>query len=144
MDRYIEFVTNHWMLFIALCAVTVLLIQDLLESALNTFTALTPIGAVTQMNNDETVIIDVSEEHEFAKGHIKNAINIPLGKIDQNNKDLLKYKNTPVIVVCQTGTRSTPACKTLTKLGLEKVFNLTGGMQSWKENNLPFEIKKKK
>lgn len=144
MDRYIEFILNHWMLFIGLVVVTILLIQEFIESAFRKFASISPLRAVTQMNSDDTVVIDVREEHEFNKGHIENAVNAPFGKFDENSKQLEIYKNSPVIVVCQTGTRSTPACKKLCKMGFEKVFNLTGGMQSWEDNKLPIKIKKKK
>lgn len=144
MDRYIEFVTNHWMLFTALGVVTFLLLQDLIGSALSRFESVSPLGAVTQMNNADTVVIDVSEINEYQKGHIKEAINAPFGKFDENSQKLLQYKDSPVIVVCQTGMRSTPACKKLTQMGFEQIYNLTGGMQSWKENNLPFETTKNK
>jgi rhodanese-related sulfurtransferase len=144
MDRYIEFVLNHWMLFIGLVVVTILLFQEMLDSAFKKFSSISPLLAVTQMNSDDTAVIDVREEHEFNKGHIEGAINAPFGKFDEHCKKLEAYKKTPVIVTCQTGTRSAPACKKLCKMGFEKVFNLTGGMQSWEDNKLPIKGKKKK
>ena len=144
MDRYIEFVLNHWMLFIGLVVVTILLIQEMFDSAFRKFATISPVLAVTQMNSEDTVIVDVREEHEFNKGHIENAINAPFGKFDENVIKLEAYKKSPVIVVCQTGTRSLPASKKLCKLGFEKVFNLTGGMQAWEDSKLPIKVKKKK
>ncbi|MEN8261126.1 MAG: rhodanese-like domain-containing protein, partial [Pseudomonadota bacterium] len=75
MDRYIEFVTNHWILFIALIVVITLLVQDLLENAFQKTKLLSPTQAVAEMNNDETVVIDVREPQEYSKGHIANSIN---------------------------------------------------------------------
>ncbi len=143
MDRYIDFITNHWMLFVALCVVTFLLIQDLIESLLNKFESISPLMAVTKMNDESTVIIDVSEENEFASGHIENAVNAPFGNFDQHSDKLAPYKSSPVIVVCQTGARSASACKKLSKMGFENILNMTGGIRSWKENNLPIKITKK-
>ncbi|MGR9072656.1 MAG: rhodanese-like domain-containing protein [Gammaproteobacteria bacterium] len=137
MDRIIEFITNHWMLFVALAVVTFLLLQELIGSLTQKFKSISAIVAVTQMNKEETFIIDVSEQHEYGKGHIEGAINIPFAKLNEDLGKLEKYKNSPVIVTCQTGTRSTPACKTLTKSGFTQVYNLIGGMQSWEENRLP-------
>ena len=144
MDRYIEFATNHWMLFIALVVVSFFLIQELLGSLWQKFESISPILAVTQMNTEDTVVVDVSDPHEYAKGHIKDSINLPFGKFDDSIGGLDKYKDTPMIVTCQTGTRSTPACKKLTKSGFNKIFNLTGGMQSWEENKLPLKKSGKK
>lgn len=143
MDRYIEFVTNHWLLFIALVVVSFLLLQELIETALRKFKMLSPLLVVSKMNNDDTVVIDVREANEFKGGHIESAINTPLANLDKHIGQLNKHKHNPLIVVCQTGTRSTPACKKLTAAGFDQVFCMTGGMQSWEENNFPIKKSKK-
>lgn len=137
MDRYIEFVTNHWLLCIALGVVTFLLIQEFIETAFRKFETLSPLLVVSKMNNDNTVVIDVREANEFNKGHINSAINTPLASFDKHIDQLKQHKHNPLIVVCQTGTRSTPACKKLIAAGFDQVFSMTGGMQSWEENNYP-------
>jgi rhodanese-related sulfurtransferase len=137
MDRYIEFVTNHWLLFIALMVVTFLLLQELFESALRKFEMISPILVVAKMNNEDPVILDVREANEFKTGHIEGAINTPLSNFDKELEKLSKFKNKALIVVCQTGTRSTTACKKLTSLGFEKVFSMIGGMQAWEESKYP-------
>ena len=144
MDRYIEFATNHWMLVIALGVVTILLLQDLLESALQKFGSISPTLAVALMNNEDTTVFDVREENEFTSGHIENAINTPFGKLEEHVKNLQDYKNSPIIVACKTGSRSAPACRKLSKLGFTKINNLAGGIQSWEENKLPLVKNKKK
>lgn len=144
MDQYLEFISNHYLLVLALAAVTFLLIQDLVESSFNKFTSISPMIAVTKMNSDDTVIVDVREPHEYIKGHIENSLNIPLGKLDEQLHTLEAHKKNPIIVVCQSGTRSVPACKTLTKSGFEEIYNITGGMQSWEDNKLPTKITSKK
>ncbi|MGD0959675.1 MAG: rhodanese-like domain-containing protein [Methylomonas sp.] len=139
MDQYIEFITNHYLLFFALACVIFLLIQDLITNAFNKFESITPVIAVAKMNSDDTVVIDIREPAEFIKSHIENAINIPLGKLEDKLTSLEKFKNQTLIVVCQTGARSASGCKTLNKAGFEKVFNMQGGMQSWEDNKLPIK-----
>jgi len=141
MDQYIEFVTNHYLLSLALVVVAYLLIQELVESTFNKYEGLSPLLVVTKMNNTETVVIDVRDPHDYIKGHIENSINIPLAKLSEKLDSIEKSK--PIIVVCQTGTRSVPACKTLCKANFEHVFNMTGGMQSWEDNNFPKKITSK-
>ena len=143
MDQYIEFISNHYLLSLALVVVTYLLLQELIESSFNKFERLSPLLAVTKMNSADTIIVDVRDPHEYIKGHIENSINLPLGKFSETLSSLEKYKKNTIIVVCQTGTRSTPACKTLTKADFEKVFNITGGMQSWEDNKLPIKVTSK-
>jgi rhodanese-related sulfurtransferase len=143
MDQYIEFATNHYLLSFSLVCVVFLLIQDLISHSFNKYESISPLIAVTKMNNDNTVVIDVREPHEFLKSHIENAINIPLSKVEEQLPSLEKRKSHPIIVTCQTGARSVPACKTLSKAGFEHVFNMTGGMQSWEDNKLPIKISNK-
>jgi rhodanese-related sulfurtransferase len=139
MDQYIEFAGNHYLLLVGLVCVVFLLIQDLLSSAFNKFENVSPLIAVTKMNETDAVIIDIREPNEYAKSHIENAVNIPLAKLEDQASGLEKYKKNPLILVCQTGARSTTACKTITKAGFEQVFNLTGGMQSWEDYKLPIK-----
>ncbi|KAF3978015.1 MAG: rhodanese-like domain-containing protein [Methylococcales symbiont of Iophon sp. n. MRB-2018] len=137
MDQYLEFIGNHYLLCLALVIISFLLIQDLVESVFNKFEGLSPLLAVTKMNAADTVIIDVRVPHEYKKGHIEDAINIPVEKFSEQVASLEKYKQQAVIVVCQTGNRASPACKTLVRTGFEQVFNIVGGMQSWEDSNLP-------
>jgi len=138
-QQYIEFISNHYLLCLALVVVTYLLIQDLVESTFNKYEGLSPLLAVTKMNDSNTVIVDVREPHEYLKGHIEESINIPLGKFSDKLDSLEKYKSQPIIVVCQSGSRAVPACKTLIKANFEHVFNMTGGMQSWEDSNFPIK-----
>jgi len=137
MDQYIEFASNHWMLVTAFFAITYFLINDIIETSLRKYKTISPILTVTKLNSGNPIIVDVREPSEFKKGHIADAILIPVGSIEKQLNKLELYKKDDVIVVCHTGTRSAPACTTLTKNGFENVFLMIGGMQSWEENKLP-------
>ena len=104
MDQYIEFISNHYLLSLALIVVSYLLLQDLIENSFNKFKGLSPLLAVTKMNAEDSVVVDVREPHEYSKGYIESSINIPLDKISDKLGELEKYKNKNLIVVCQTGT----------------------------------------
>jgi rhodanese-related sulfurtransferase len=145
MDRYIEFLLNHYILALAFVVVLYLLVHDLFDTALKKFGVVSPMLAVTKMNNENTVVIDVREHDEFNKGHIDNAINMPLSKIKDHTAKLDAYKNNQVLLVCQDGTRSSAAGKIITKAGLQNVFVITGGMSSWQEDyKLPIKVNRKK
>ena len=144
MDQYLEFVSNHYLLALAFVVVAFLLIQDLIENAFKKFEPLSPLLAVTKMNTSEVVVIDVRDAHEYLKGHVGGAQNVPLGKLEEQLATLEAYKNKEILVVCQSGTRTTAACKILAKAGFEKLLSLKGGMQSWEDNKLPIKIDNKK
>lgn len=140
MDQYLEFISNHSMLVLALAVVTFLLIKEFSESAFSKFENLSPSHAVAKMNTTNVVIVDVREPQEFVLGHIEQAINTPLSKIKEQFGILEAHRNKTILVVCQSGTRSTTACNLLIKAGFEKVSNLDGGMQAWEDNKFPIKV----
>jgi rhodanese-related sulfurtransferase len=145
MERLIEFVLNHYVYVLALAVVTYLLIQELHDALFNKFGAVSPLLAVTKMEDAKTVIIDVRDPDEFYKGHIESALSTPLGTFSEQLSKLDKYKKDPILVVCQNGTRSASAAKTLTKAGFEQILVITGGMQAWQEDyKLPIKTNKHK
>ncbi len=80
--------------------------------------------------NGQAVIVDVRESGEYRSGHIPRSRHIPLGQLLHRLKEVNKAHT--VVVVCQSGNRSARACEMLQEAGYGKVFNLTGGMKSWK------------
>jgi phage shock protein E len=73
------------------------------------------------------IIIDVRSPGEFASGHIKGAVNIPLNNIAQA---VSKYKkDATIITCCASGMRSASAKSILTSKGYTSVFN-GGGWSS--------------
>ena len=72
------------------------------------------------------VIVDVRTPGEFAGGHVKGSVNIPLDKI-QNNITKIKNYRKPVVVCCASGMRSSNAKRILKGAGVEEVYD--GG--SW-------------
>jgi rhodanese-related sulfurtransferase len=131
MDRYLEFILNHYILSLALSVVTYLLIQELFDTATKKFGAVSPLLAVAKMNDAETLVIDVREPEEFLKGHIEGSISTPLGNLAAHLSTIETHKDKPVLIACQNGTRSASAGKLLTKAGFQQVFVITGGMMAW-------------
>jgi rhodanese-related sulfurtransferase len=144
MDRYLEFILNHYILSLAFAVVTFLLIQEFFDTAFKRFNAISPLLAVPKIDDDNTVVIDVRESPDFILGHIEKAINVPLSKFAEDLSNLQKYKKNLILLTCQTGTRASAAAKVLTKSGFENVLILTGGMNAWQdEYRLPIKVTSK-
>ncbi len=137
MERLFEFVGNHLYLVLAFAAVVVLLLRDLMESLLRKYKIVTPLEAVMLINQEDAVVVDVREPHEWAKGHIAGTRLIPLGELEKRLGELEDLKHKPVVVACQSGTRSPAACKKLIQAGFEKVYLLKNGMRAWEDASLP-------
>ncbi len=73
------------------------------------------------------IILDVRSKGEFAGGHIKNSINIPVDQLT-NNLSKLKDKNKCIICCCASGMRSGSAKGILESHGYKAVFNGGGWM----------------
>ncbi len=141
MARLIEFVGNHWPLFVALFAILGLLIHNLITGDKG---QVPPLEATQLINHDDAVVVDVRPLADFNKGHIINAINLPANGFAQQIKTLERYKDRPIIVSCRSGAQSATAAKQLRKAGFEKVYNLRGGILAWQNANLPVTRKGKK
>jgi len=143
IQRVAEFASNHWILTSGYFLVVVLLVQDFYDTLTSKHKGVTPAKVVELLNDERTIVLDVREPHEYAKGHIANAQCIPLGSLDDRLGTLEPHKNSPIIVTCEQGTRSLMACKKLTKLGFTQVHELKGGMLSWGDAKMPVSAKKK-
>ena len=86
----------------------------------------------------ELQIVDVREPDEFngPLGHVENALNIPLGRLDDPQSLARLVPQTPVVTVCRAGGRSARASLILQKAGFEQVANLAGGMLRWRAQQL--------
>lgn len=72
------------------------------------------------------VILDVRSRGEFAGGHIRNSMNIPVEQLE-NSLSKLKNKEQCIICCCASGMRSGMAKRMLQSRGYKNVLN--GG--SW-------------
>ncbi|WP_449450477.1 rhodanese-like domain-containing protein, partial [Streptococcus suis] len=60
--------------------------------------------AVSLMNNEDAVVVDLRSIDEFERGHIINSLNILPAEIKKNNVGKIHHhKDTPVILACATG-----------------------------------------
>ena len=85
------------------------------------------------------LIIDVRGPDEFAGelGHLAGARNIPLPELPQHLRDLDRFKERPVVLVCRTQMRSAKAAAMLREAGFRDVAVLRGGMVEWARRTGP-------
>ena len=98
---------------------------------------LSPTQATLLINREDAKVIDVRSADEYATGHLPESQNIPLDQLEARASEIGNLKDTPLIVVCQTGMRSAGASKRLEKLGFTRVNNLAGGIGGWRAAGLP-------
>lgn len=74
-------------------------------------------------------LIDVRAQQEYQALHIKGAINIPLPDIRTRFKEINPQK--PIMVICNTGQRSSMGCSIFKHHGFKEVLNVAGGMTAY-------------
>ena len=73
-------------------------------------------------------LVDVRTRDEFNGGHIPGAINVPVQDLSTKLNKIPKSK--PVVVYCQSGSRSSQAAKTLITAGYTEVLDM-GSISGW-------------
>jgi rhodanese-related sulfurtransferase len=133
-----KFLLDNWALFLIALTSGGLLLWPTLRGGLQAG-GLTPGAAVQLMNRSKAVVVDVCEPEEYAKGHVAGSRNVPFGQLEQRLPEVVKNKALPLILVCPTGARAGRAAGIAKKLGYEQAQALAGGLNAWKEANLPVE-----
>lgn len=83
-----------------------------------------PVTKVRELVEKDAYIIDVREKGEFAKGHLVNAVNIPLSELRDRFDEVPKDK--PVYLHCRSSQRSYNAVMALQNAGFDNVVNISG------------------
>ncbi len=138
MEQLAEFISNHALLVVTFVALVGALIWNIFFDPVNK-SAVDALQSTTLINHNDGIMVDVRSIAEFNKGHVVNAINIPLNGFAKQIQQLEKYKDKPIIVACRSGSRSAMACKMLMKAGFQDVHNLRGGMMAWQSAGLPIK-----
>lgn len=102
-------------------------------NALKNLFGLGPKSDYAELVKHGAIILDVRSKGEFAGGHIKNSLNIPVDQLT-SNLSKLKDKNKCIICCCASGMRSGTAKRILEAHGYHAVYNAG----SWRglQNNL--------
>lgn len=97
-----------------------------------------PADVATRMSNGTLVVVDVRSLPEWRSGHITGSLHIPLGRLVSQMAD--RPRSQPVVLVCESGSRSSIGASLLTAAGFTDVTNLTGGINAWRRDGLPLEV----
>ena len=97
--------------------------------------SLDTLGATRLINDTGALVLDVRSPADFSSGHLPNARNIPMAELEKRIGELPADK--PVLLCCASGVSSSRAAGVLRKAGRKDVFNLGGGLQSWRQAGLP-------
>ena len=135
--EFIQFLQGELLLTGTLFALIILLIVNIYSEKYRKYQVVDTNGAVSLMDDDELIILDVREEKERNAGFLSNDLNIPMGQVKAKMDSLDKSKN--ILVYCKSGTRSDRIADILSKNDFQKVSSLKGGFNAWLKAELPIQ-----
>jgi len=108
------------------------------ENSSNAVKLVSPQEFATLAKEKNAFMIDV---HTPEQTHIPgtNAV-IPFDKISENVDKLPVDKSTPILIYCRSGSMSDRASEEIAELGYSNVYDLEGGTNAYKENNVSVSV----
>jgi rhodanese-related sulfurtransferase len=138
IQNIVQFALHHWLLsglFIVL--LILLFIEEARSKGL--LGQISPQELVQLINHESPVVIDIRNKDAFQSGHIVGSINIPQTSADLNPFN--KYKDKIIVLVCAMGQKAGEIAVKLKKQQFERVHVLKGGINAWKNAQLPLKEK---
>ncbi len=87
-------------------------------------------AAVKAQYEQGTVFVDVRTRGEWQSGHLRGAVHLPLDQLSANATRALPDRDQPIVIYCQSGSRSVSAEHILQKLGYTQAVAMRGGIGS--------------
>ena len=105
------------------------------------------VSQVKDCLDSDTILIDIREPAEYARGHIPGSIHVPRGLLEFQIMKTLEHlgittdaADADIVLYCGTGGRSALAAKSLDDMGFQAVRSMDGGIVAWNEAGLPVEV----
>ena len=136
-----EFLSNNFALVALFLASGLMLVWPEIQKLIGAGGAeVGTLEATRLMNQGTTLVLDIRDGADFAKGHLPRARNIPVRELSTRTEEIAKFKNKPVLVTDnKSGTRAGAACRFLKQAGFANVYQLKGGLAAWQQASLPIE-----
>jgi len=137
MTEIIEFLQGELLLTGTLLALIVLLIVNIYGDKFKKYEVVDTNGAITLMDDDDLIILDVREDKERSSGFFKSDIHIPMSQVKTKLDSLDKSKK--ILAYCRPGTRSNRIAELLCRNLFQNIYTLKGGFDAWQKAGLPIK-----
>ena len=137
LQELLSFAGQNPILSLALVGITLALVYTEIARLFSGFKAVNPAGLTELINREDALLVDLSGQADFEKGHIPGSRNVAPSQFDPESKLLAKARDLPVALACRGGNASADAARKLVKAGFKRVYWLDGGVMAWQQANLP-------
>jgi rhodanese-related sulfurtransferase len=120
--------------------------KEIIAEASKDITELMPWDVEERIkDNKELMIVDIREECEFSRFHIKGSMLVPRGILESACEDeyedaipdLVNGRDKEIIIICRSGLRSVLGTQMLQLMGFENVSSMKTGLRGWNDYELP-------
>ena len=83
-------------------------------------------------SEEEFMLLDVRQPHELSIADIGGTL-IPMEELAERLPEITSFEGKDVVVMCRSGARSAMAVQWLQSQGIDRVYNLEGGIIAWSQ-----------
>lgn len=87
--------------------------------------------------NPKAVLLDVREDHEWEKGHAREAVHLGKGILERDIEKSIPDLETEIIMYCGGGYRSALTADAAQRMGYKNAYSLIGGYKGMVAANWP-------
>jgi rhodanese-related sulfurtransferase len=88
-------------------------------------------------NGEKFLLVDVREDNEWEKGHVRGAVHMGRGVIERDIEMKVPDTTMKMVLYCGGGFRSALVADNLQKMGYTNVESMDGGWRGWVGAGLP-------
>jgi rhodanese-related sulfurtransferase len=119
--------------------------KEIVDQARTTITELFPWDVEERAEkNKELLIVDIREQSEFDKCHVKDSLFVPRGiletaceaEYDDALPVLVNGRDKEIVVICRSGNRSVLVTQMMQELGFTNVSSMKTGLRGWNDYDL--------
>ncbi len=120
--------------------------KEIVAEASKTITEFMPWDVDQRIKeNSDLLIVDIREECEFSRFHIKGSMLVPRGILESACEDeyedaipdLVNGRDKEIVVICRSGLRSVLGTQMLQMMGFNNISSMKTGLRGWNDYELP-------
>ncbi len=127
--------------------------KEIVAEASKNITELMPWDVEERVKeNKDLMIVDIREECEFSRFHIKGSMLVPRGILESACEaeyedaipELIEGRDKEIVVICRSGLRSALGTQMLQMMGFTNISSMKTGLRGWNDYELPlYDLKLK-
>ena len=120
--------------------------KQIVAEASETITEIMPWDVEERIKeNKDLMLVDIREECEFARFHIKGSMLVPRGILESACEEeyedamppLVHGRDKEIIIICRSGLRSVLGTQMLQMMGFNNIASMKTGLRGWNDYELP-------